>query len=103
MNVEKLSLEQLFKLNKRIIERIEYLQSLKTRAHLDRFEVGDQVSFPSEGHQIKGVVIRVNKKTVSIKTNEGSWRIPPRFLTRIPELRTKISKDVRDIIERQES
>ena len=102
MDIEKLSLEQLSDLNQRVVRRIEYLQSLKTRAHLDRFEAGDRVSFPSEGRQIEGVVIRVNRKTLSIKTKDTYWRIHPRFLTKLPGPKAEIPQDVRDIIERQE-
>lgn len=40
-DIEKLSLEELFDLNKRVVRRIQYLNSLKTRAQLDKFEVGD--------------------------------------------------------------
>lgn len=102
MDIEKLSLEQLFELNKRVIRRIEYLHGLKTQAHLDRFEIGDRVCFPSEGRQIEGVVIRVNQKTISIKTKDSYWRIHPRFLTKIPGPKAQIPQEVRDIIERPE-
>ncbi|MBI5884286.1 MAG: hypothetical protein HZB91_14415 [Elusimicrobia bacterium] len=44
IDIEKLGLAGLLDLNRRIIRRVEYLHSLKTRAHLDRFEVGDRVS-----------------------------------------------------------
>lgn len=102
MDIEKLSLEQLLELNNRIVRRIEYLHGLKTRAHLDRFEIGDRVNFQSEGRQVEGVVIRVNQKTISIKTADSYWRIHPRFLTRIPGPTAKIPKDVRDIVGRDE-
>ena len=40
IDIEKLSVEELIDLNKRVVRRIQYLHSLKTRAHLDRFEGG---------------------------------------------------------------
>ena len=49
IDIEKFSLEELVDLNKRVVRRIEYLHSLKTRAHLDKFEVGDKVTFQSDG------------------------------------------------------
>lgn len=85
IDIEKLSLDELFELNKRIIRRVEYLQGLKTRAHLDRFEVGDRVSFQSDGHAVEGLVVRVNQKTLSIKTKDTHWNIHPRFVTKLPE------------------
>ena len=102
MDIEKFSLEQLIDLNRRIIRRIDYLHGLKTKANLDRFEVGDRVTFQNEGRQTEGIVIRVNQKTLSLKTRDGFWRIHPRFLTKIPGARAEIPQDVRDIIERKE-
>ena len=99
-DIEKLSLEALFDLNKRVVRRIEYLQSLKTRAHLDRFEIGDRVTFQSEGRPIEGVVVRVNQKTLSIKTKDTYWRIHPRFLTKLPGPKAEIPQEIRDIVER---
>jgi hypothetical protein len=101
MDIEKLSLEQLLELNKRICRRVDYLQSLKTRAHLDRFEIGDRVSFQSEGRPVEGVVVRVNQKTLSIKTKDTYWRIHPRFLTKLPGPKAEIPQEIRDIVERQ--
>jgi len=83
-DIEKLSLEELFDLNKRVVRRIRYLHSLKTRAQLDQFEVGDRVSFQSDGRAVEGIVVRVNRKTVSVKTRDSHWTIPPKFLTRMP-------------------
>lgn len=100
IDIEKLSLEELIELNKRVVRRIEYLHGLKTRAHLDRFEIGDCVSFQSEGRMVEGVVVRVNQKTLSIKTKDTYWRIHPRFLTKLPGPKAEIPQDVRDIIEK---
>ncbi|MBI5243798.1 MAG: hypothetical protein HY922_08990 [Elusimicrobia bacterium] len=100
IDIEKLNLEELLDLNKRIVRRIEYLHSLKTRAHLDRFEVGDRVSFQSDGRTVEGVVVRVNRKTLSVVTGDTHWRIPPRFLTKLPGPKADLPRDVRDILER---
>lgn len=100
IDVEKLSLEELLELNKRIVRRVDYLRSLKTRAHLDRFEAGDRVTFQSEGRMVEGVVVRVNQKTLSLKTKDACWRIHPRFLTKLPGPKAEIPKDVLDIMEK---
>lgn len=101
VDIEKLSLDELLDLNRRVVRRIEYLHGLKTRAHLDRFEPGDRVSFQNEGRMVEGVVVRVNQKTLSIKTKDTYWRIHPRFLTKLPGPRAEIPQDVRDIIEKE--
>ena len=100
IDIEKLSLDELLELNKRIVRRIDYLHSLKTRAHLARFEAGDRVTFQSEGRMVEGVVVRVNQKTLSIKTKDTYWRIHPRFLTKLPGTKAGIPKDVLDIMEK---
>lgn len=100
MDIEKLTLEQLLDLNKRIIHHIKYLHSLKTRAHLDRFEISDRVTFQNEGRPVEGIVVRVNQKTLSVKTNDTYWRIHPRFLTKLPGPKAELPRDVRDILER---
>lgn len=102
IDIDKLAIEELLDLNTRIIRRIKHLQSLRTRAHLDRFEIGDRVSFQSEGRPVEGVVIRVNQKTLSVKTQNTYWRIHPRFLTKLPGPKAQIPQDVRDIMEKKE-
>ena len=99
MDIEKLSLDQLLDLNRRVVRRIEYLHGLKTRANLDRFEVGDRVSFLSEGRAVEGIVVRVNRKTLSIRTPDAHWNIHPRFITRLPALGAEPPKILRDITE----
>jgi hypothetical protein len=46
---------------------------------LQSFDVGDQVSFNHEGKTITGIVIRINQKSLSVKTKEGArWYVDPR-------------------------
>ncbi|MBI4678144.1 MAG: hypothetical protein HY748_11230 [Elusimicrobia bacterium] len=98
IDIEKLSLEELLDLNRRIVRRIEYLHGLKTRAHLDRFEVGDRVSFQSDGRAVEGLVVRVNRKTLSVRTGDSHWTIPPKFVTKLPGPKAELPQDVRDIL-----
>jgi len=32
---------------------------------------------------IRGTVTRINRKTLSVKTREGQWNIPPQFLKKV--------------------
>lgn len=82
LEIERMSLEELFALHKRVVRRIEYLQSLKTATELNQFAVGDRVSFQSDGRALEGVVVRVNRKTLSVRTEDSHWTIHPRFLTK---------------------
>lgn len=97
-DIEKLSLDELYELNKRIIHRVQYLQSLKTRAALDKFELGDRVAFQSDGRRIEGVVIRVNRKTLSVKTADARWNISPRFVTKVASFGAPAPKTIEEIL-----
>ena len=101
IDIEKLALEELIDLNRRVVRRIQYLASLKTRAQLDRFEVGDKVTFQSDGRAVEGIVVRVNRKTLSIRTKDTHWNIHPKFLTKVQEPSRRLPQDVRDLIEGQ--
>ena len=108
IDIEKLSLEDLSDLNRRIVRRIQYLASLKTRAQLDRFEVGDRVTFQSDGRAVEGIVVsrlpagrQVNRKTLSIRTKDTHWNIHPKFLTKLSGLPSSLPQDVKQIIEGQ--
>jgi hypothetical protein len=83
-DIENLGLEELIDLNHRVVLRIEYLQSLKMREHLNKFEVGDPVSFENNGRTIEGIITRINQKSVSVKTRDTRWTIHPHFLTKRP-------------------
>ncbi len=97
MDIEKLSLEELLELNRRVVRRVKYLYGLKTRAHLDRFEAGDKVSFQSDGRMVEGLVVRVNSKTLSIRTKDSHWNIHPRFVTKLPAAGAEIPQVIGDI------
>jgi putative ribosome biogenesis GTPase RsgA len=83
IDIENLNLEELLQLNKRIVHRIQYLSRLKTRSQLDKFEVGDQVTFQSNGRMAQGVIVRVNQKSLSVRTQNSYWNIHPNFVTKV--------------------
>lgn len=52
---------------------------------MDDFRPGDVVSFQTEnGQMVTGVLVRLNKKTVTVHTESGArWNVSPQLLTRI--------------------
>jgi len=82
-NIDKLNRAELLELNRRIIERLKYLSKKETLEYSKKFSVGDVVEFDNEGTVIHGTVIRINRKTLSVKTREGQWKIPPQFLRKV--------------------
>lgn len=82
-DIDTLSREELVDLNRRILERLKYLAARETLEVSRRFRVGDLVEFQDKKSVIQGIVIRINQKTLSIKTKEGQWNVPPQFLKKV--------------------
>lgn len=81
MDIASLSLKELVDLNHKICKRIRELHKKNLFEKLQSFEAGNQVSFHYEGKTITGTVIRVNQKTLSVKTKEGArWHVDPRLV-----------------------
>jgi hypothetical protein len=80
--IEKLNENQLRYLNHIIIERIKLIHGAKALQALSKFNIGDAVSFDHYGETIKGRIIRINQKTLSIITldQKGRWKVSPVFL-----------------------
>ncbi|MFO7898308.1 MAG: hypothetical protein R6V58_04520 [Planctomycetota bacterium] len=69
-------------LNRLIVERLKLIAQARSTVLMAQFSTGDCVTFRSpNGEQKHGVVLRLNKKTVSVQTDDGHrWRIAPGFL-----------------------
>jgi preprotein translocase subunit YajC len=92
IDIEKFSFDELVQLNRRIIRRLQYLQTLKTQTVMDKFQVGDKVFFHSGGKHIEGVVIRVNRKTLSVHTQDADWNIHPGMVSKVTEQKSIADK-----------
>jgi hypothetical protein len=84
-DIDKLSKGELLELNRRIVERLKYLSERETLELSRKFRVGDEVEFRSGETMTRGMVIRINRKTLGIRTREGRWNIPPQFLRKVKE------------------
>lgn len=85
IDIDRLSKEELLELNHRIVERLKQFSEVETLELSKKFRVGEVVEFRSERNIIRGIVIRINRKTLSIRTREGRWNIPPQFLRKVKE------------------
>lgn len=83
IQIENLSLKELVELHDRIARRLWELEKGKLSEKLGEFQIGDQVSFQQEGRTITGIVIRVNRKSLSIRSQEGHWYVPPWAVTKV--------------------
>ena len=83
--VRRMNEEDLRFLNRLIVEKLKLLNQARSMIMLAHFSVGDRVSFQvSTGERKAGVIIRLNKKTASIATDDGQhWNVHPGFLTAV--------------------
>lgn len=87
INIDKLTEPELVDLNRRIVERLKMMQQLKAHAAMMEFRVGEAVSFrDNSGDEVRGVLTKYNKKTVTVITDDGRhWNVSPTLLNKVEE------------------
>ena len=80
--IKGLNEEDLLFFNRLIVERLKLISQFRSTSLMVRFTRGDRVGFQApDGRTLEGVVLRLNKKTVSIATDEGhQWNVAPGLL-----------------------
>lgn len=80
--IKDLGEEELRYLNRLIVERLKLMSQARSTFEMAKFNIGEFVEFKdNDGNTTTGRVIKLNKKTVSILTNERRrWNVPPVFL-----------------------
>jgi hypothetical protein len=88
IDIDKLTEGELIDLNHRIVERLRFLQQVHAHQSMLEFSIGDKVSFEPQGRPtVFGVIIRYNKKTVTVLTDEGGrWNVSPHFLRKVKDM-----------------
>ncbi len=82
INIDNLDEATLIELNARIVERLQFLHHQRTAAALQDIRVGCGVTFEGPGGvPVRGVVIRRNKKTVTVHAEDDrQWNVSPTLL-----------------------
>ena len=80
--IKRLGEDDLLFLNQLIVERLKLISQARSTSQMAAFGIGHLVSFRSpDGHNVEGVVQRLNKKTVSVDTGDGHrWNVAPGLL-----------------------
>jgi len=88
IDIDKLTEEELIKLNHRIVERLKFLETYHTHKEMLEFSPGDQVSFEPRGHKKEiGILVKFNKKTVTVITGTGQkWNVSPHLLKKVKKV-----------------
>ena len=87
IDIEKLTELELMDLNRRIVERLRFLALEQSHKKMMEFSVGDKVCFQPTGEgEKKGVLVKYNRKTVTVLTEGGeTWNVAPQLLSKIVE------------------
>jgi hypothetical protein len=80
--IKRLNEEDLLFLNRLIVERLKLISQAKSTCLMAGFTRGDRVGFQApDGRSLQGIVLRLNKKTVSVATEDGlQWNVAPGLL-----------------------
>jgi hypothetical protein len=84
IDIEKLTESELVDLNYRIVERLRFLRQIRSHTAMLAFSIGDRVTFQPDGYPPQaGILVRYNKKTVTVITDAGQrWNVSPGLLTK---------------------
>jgi hypothetical protein len=80
--LDMLTEQELIQLNQIIVQRLRLMQQIRAHGSMMKFRLGQRVQFTaSTGQLIRGVLSRMNRKSVTVVTDDGhQWRVSPDFL-----------------------
>jgi len=85
VDLSRLSEEELVDLHRRVAERLTLIRSARQLHDLARFTVGAVVEFETDdGRRLRGTIARLNRRTATVLTPSGSWRVSPSLLRLVP-------------------
>jgi hypothetical protein len=95
IDINQLTEAELIDLNRRIVQRLRFLQQMRTDLAMLDFTVGERVAFhPDRYTTVEGTLTKYNKKTVTVITDDGHrWNVSPRLLVRVGGKAEQSSRD----------
>ena len=86
IDIDGLSFEELLELNQRVVARLKMLESMQVHMEMMRFNPGQRVSFEHRGGRILATLVKYNRKTVTVITDDGQrWNISPHLLSPVKD------------------
>ena len=94
IDIDKLTEKELIDLNHRIVERLRFIDSMRAHAEMLEFSVGEKVCFRPPGRgEVVGVLVKYNKKTVTVLSEEGrKWNVSPHLLEKVKKSEQKVMR-----------
>ncbi len=89
IDIDGLSFEELLELNRRVVARLKMLEAMQAHIEMMRFNPGQRVSFEQRGGRILATLVKYNRKTVTVVTDDGQrWNISPHLLSAVKDAGT---------------
>lgn len=83
IDLSQLTESELIDLNRRIVERLRMIRQVHAHVKMLEFRIGERVWFQTDLRRVEGVLVRYNKKSVTVVTDDGErWTVSPGFLQR---------------------
>ena len=87
IDIDGLSLQELMQLNHRVVERIKMLEAMQAHINMMAFDLGAKVSFDTDEGRILGTLVKYNRKTVTVLSDDGrQWRVSPGLLSALKDI-----------------
>lgn len=90
IDIDQLTEAELVDLNRRIVERLRFLNQMRAHGRMLEFRIGDRVTFEPAGRSpVSGMLTRYNRKTVTVITDDGQqWNVSPMLLRKAESIRS---------------
>ena len=87
IDIDGLSLDELLQLNHRVVERIKMLQAMQAHVDMMAFNLGSKVSFDTDEGRVIGTLVKYNRKTVNVLSDNGRhYRVTPGLLSPVKDI-----------------
>ena len=64
-----------------MVARLKMLESMQAHIEMMQFNIGQRVSFAHQGGHLMGTLVKHNRKTVTVVTDNGQrWNVSPHLL-----------------------
>ena len=82
IDIDGLSFEELLELNQRVVARLKMLESMQAHIEMMALHICQRVSFEHRGGRILATLVKYNRKTATVVTDNGQrWNISPHLLS----------------------
>ena len=86
IDIDGLSYEELLELNHRVVARLKMIESMQAHVDMLAFNIGTRVSFEARDGRHLGNLVKYNRKTVTVVTDNGQrWNISPHLLSPVKD------------------